>query len=62
MEMATPIISATSPLLAPRRAAPRACAATQPSHSRVMAMARAISYLVLAGRAPSAMAAVLRAP
>ena len=48
MEMATPIISATSSMVAPGRARPRAWAAMHPSHSRVMEMARAISSLVLA--------------
>ena len=57
MEMATPIISATSSVVAPRRAQPHACAATHPSHSRVMEMASAISSLVLADSAPSLKAA-----
>ena len=44
--MATPMASATSSLLAPARAAPRACEAMQPSHCEVTAMPRAMSSLV----------------
>ena len=39
MEMATPIVSATSSVVAPRRARLRPWAAMHPSHSRVMEMA-----------------------
>jgi hypothetical protein len=59
--MATPIISVTSLTVAPRMTAPRAWAEIQPSHSRVMAMASAMSSFVLADNVPSAMAAVWRA-
>ena len=58
MRMATPIASATSSAVAPRRAAPRAWATTQPSHSLVTEMASAISSLTLAGSAPSPMEAL----
>ena len=60
--MATPIISVTSLTVAPRWAAPRACALIHPSHSRVMAMASAMSSFMRMDSAPSAMAAVCSAP
>ena len=58
MEMATPIVSATSSVVAPRRARLRPWAAMHPSHSRVMEMASAMSSLVLTESAPSAKAAL----
>ena len=60
--MATPIISVTSLTVAPRCAAPRAWALIQPSHSRVMAMANAMSSFMRMDSAPSAMAALCIAP
>ncbi len=54
---ATPRASATSSSVALRRAAPRAWAAMHPSHSRVTAMARAMSSLNRAGSAPSVITA-----
>ena len=62
MVMATPIISATSSVVAPSRARFRPWAAMHPSHSRVMAMESAMSSLVLMSSAPSTKAASCSAP